>query len=184
MATVPIALTPTDVGLTEAFNAQQNGLSVEFTHIAVGSGAWEPDNTTTALMAEAERVPITAGQLTPPNHLHLSALIDGEHEYWINEIGIIGNGSVLMAVWSHPTIPLCYKSQGVSLLLSHNYILHAYPPEVITVNNPSPNLNLTLVSEMAAFATAIIKINTREVRDMQKYIDLRDRIAALEAAQP
>ncbi len=114
---VPIVPIPTDVGLTAVLDAQSNGLQVTITHIAVGSGAWSPNNTATDLMAEEQRVPISASQVIPPNQLHLSALVDGTTEYWIREFGIIADG-VLLAVWSDPTTPLAYKASGVDIVFN------------------------------------------------------------------
>ncbi len=178
----PIVPIVTQAGLTAAFNADQNGLQIEITHIALGLGQWTPDDTATALMTEEQRVPVAAGQVIPPNQLHVSALIDGVDEYWINEFGIIADGNVLLAVWSDPVNPLAYKASNVSTVFNHDLILRAFPPGSITVANLTTDLNLTLVGELTEMATAIIAAEHREILDLLHRIDLETRIAALETA--
>ena len=180
--TIPVVPVVTQAGLTAAFNADQSGLQIEITHIALGSGQWTPDETATALMTEEQRVPVAAGQVIPPNQLHVSALIDGPDEYWINEFGIIADGSVLFAVWSDPANPLTYKASNVRTVFNHGLILRAFPPGSITVANLTTDLHLTLAGELTEMATAIIAAEHREILDLVHRTQLETRIAALEAA--
>lgn len=178
----PIIPVVTLAGLAAAMNAQVNGITVELTDIAVGSGEWVPDDTATALMTEEQRVPIAGSHIVPPNQLHLSALLSGPDEYWINEVGIYGNGNVLMAIWSRVGEPFAYKSADVDVILNHDLLLTAYPPESITVSNITNDLNLTWINEIVQLSTAIIAVNAREVQALTERLSLDARVTALEIA--
>ena len=177
----PIVPIVTQAGLTAAFNAEQNGLQLDITHIALGAGQWTPDATATALVDEQQRVPVTAGQVIPPNQLHVSALVDGPQAYWVNEFAIIADG-VVLAVWSDPVTPLAYKAENISIVFSHDLILHAFPPGSITVSNLTTDLNLTVLEPIAELATAAVATQHRELHNLFERLDLQTRLAALEAA--
>jgi phage-related tail fiber protein len=59
----------TSAGRNAALNAASLGLNVSLTHIAVGSGKYDPSNamtlTNTALVSEIERYPLNGGSVEP-----------------------------------------------------------------------------------------------------------------------
>ncbi len=177
----PIGLVVTQAGLTATLQAQQHGLQVHITHMALGSGGWAPDETATQLVHEEQRVPIAQGQVIEPDMLHISTVVDGPEAYWIREFGLLTDAGVLLAVWSDPVQPLDYKASQVRVVFNHYLILRAFPPGAITVANLTTNLHLTVAGELAQLATAIIAAEHRELRDLAERSALATRIAALEA---
>lgn len=100
-----VALIPliTNAGLAASFNASNTGIAATITHIAVGDASYVPNTNQTALVSEKQRVLVADGEKAAPTQIHLSAIIDGGDQYWINEIGFLLSDGTLLAVWSDST---------------------------------------------------------------------------------
>lgn len=96
----------TDVGLAAAQNAQANGLELELTHIALGTGKYTPNYSQRSLVGMKEAAAINASAPKGSNGFQISATFPEwtAPTYAVGEIGIYaGNpaaGGVLFAVYS------------------------------------------------------------------------------------
>jgi hypothetical protein len=106
----------TDAGLQACFNATNDGLKCEITHIALGDATYTPTSDMTALVNERQRVPVSDGNQVSPQQICVSGLVDGEDEYWVKEVGFILDDGTLLAVWSddQPYSTLTYARIGTS----------------------------------------------------------------------
>jgi hypothetical protein len=52
----------------------------------------------------------------------------------VRELGVYLADGTLLAVWSHPTQALAYKTAGSDMLLSYDLVLSALPPNSVTVD--------------------------------------------------
>lgn len=111
------ALVPliTDAGLAASFNASNTGISATITHVGVGSGSYTPTTDQTGLVSEKQRVPVADGEKSAPTQIHLSAIVEGSDQYWINEVGFFLEDGTLLAVWSDPN-PYSYITYSNSEL--------------------------------------------------------------------
>ena len=93
----------TSAGRNEALNAASLGLNVSLTHIAVGTGKYDPSNamtlTNAALVSEIERYPLNGGSVEPVSHtLRFIANIEPTQTADGYEIGLITDQGVLFAI--------------------------------------------------------------------------------------
>jgi microcystin-dependent protein len=93
----------TSAGRNAALNAASLGLNVSLTHIAVGTGKYDPSNAMTlansALVSEIERYPLNGGSVEPVSHtLRFVANIEPTQTADGYEIGLITDQGVLFAI--------------------------------------------------------------------------------------
>lgn len=138
-------LTPilTAAGLNAVINATNDGLQARIVNIALGDSAWSPDHSATALVNERTRVPITGSTRVNASQIHVTAIENGEVDYWVREIGFYLEDDTLLAIWSQPDVsrPLAYKATGVDLLLGFDLVLSALPVDSVVIEDAG-GLNL------------------------------------------
>ena len=93
----------TNAGKNAVLDAASIGLNVSLTHIAIGSGKYDPSNpmslTNTALVSEIERYPLNGGSVEPLSHtLRFVANIEPTQTADGYEIGLITDQGVLFAI--------------------------------------------------------------------------------------
>lgn len=93
----------TNAGKNAVLNAASIGLNVSLTHIAIGSGKYDPSNpmslTNTALVSEIERYPLNGGSVEPNSQtLRFIANIEPSQTADGYEIGLITDQGVLFAI--------------------------------------------------------------------------------------
>lgn len=145
---LPLNPTITDAGLAAVVSAQGNGLQLEITHIALGSGLYTPTGNETALVDEVVRVGIAGGSIVTPTQIQVysSATAPSPAEAgWIGEIGFYA-GTTLFAVFSRPSDPVLYLSDAVYTTINYALGLSALPSGSVTVvvdpNLPTAGLAL------------------------------------------
>lgn len=163
----------TRAGMRAVFNASNTGLQATISHIAFGATAYTPTGEETALASEQVRIPIAGGSWVGDFTVHMTGLLDDGPSFWIREVGIILSDGTLLAVWSHATTPLAYKTAGVPLVAAFDLTIEQLPASAITVQAGNIDLTLFFGSEFAAIATAIAT-HGRLIRA------LVDRVDALE----
>lgn len=126
--------TITEAGLQATFNAQSTGTQLELTHIAFGTGAYDPVGNELGLQAEIKRVPIAGGSRISPSQIRVSAIWeDANAESAVSEIGFYA-GDVLFAILSRSTGgPYVYKTKDGGLVFSYDWKLSAVPEGSVTV---------------------------------------------------
>lgn len=130
---VALQFSLTVAGQTAAWNAKKTGLSLDLTHIQMGSGNRAPNGLEVALVQPQEAVAIAGGSQIAPNQVRMSALFSSMLGYEIREIGLwSGNpaapGSVLVGYWSQAAGVLAVKAAGVDFIFSHDMVLDGAVP--------------------------------------------------------
>ena len=112
------ALNPviTNKGLAAVFNSQNDGVAAKITHIGLGSNGRTASKNEISLTSEVDRISIADGERIDDYQIHLTALADGDNEFWIKEIGFFLEDGTMLAVWSSTT-PLAYKSSQLLYIL-------------------------------------------------------------------
>ncbi|GGY12859.1 hypothetical protein GJV26_00140 [Massilia dura] len=102
---------PTLVGLAELAGAIRDGMTVPFTHLAIGDGGGNPVDPTgrTGLVREVDRVQVASIKKHPaePTWLVVEAAIPEDRGgYWIRELALIGGraGGKVMSVSNYPAV--------------------------------------------------------------------------------
>lgn len=96
----------TDAGLAAAIAADGSGLTLDITHVAIGTGGYDPDGTETALVDRRETVTISGGSIPSPGMFSVSVLFKDYvgAGYSAKEIGFYAGdpdaGGTLFAVYS------------------------------------------------------------------------------------
>ena len=131
-----INLTPviTLAGLQAVLNATDDGLQARITEVVLGDQGWQPTPESEQLQNELARVPVSNGRRLQPTQIHVTAVENGDVEYWVREIGFVLDDGTLLAIWSHPTQALAWKASGVDLLLAFDLVVAALPADSITVD--------------------------------------------------
>ncbi len=173
-ALIPVITTK---GLAAVFNAQNDGVAAKITHIGLGEHGRTPSKNELALTSERMRVPIADGQRIDDHQIHVTALADGETEFWVKEIGFFLEDGTMLAVWS-ATQPLAYKSAMVPLLLGFDLKLEALPAQSVTVVGTGANLSLAAWGEQfTANSAATVANMARHVELLFRFNDLEKEVS-------
>ena len=129
-AALPLIIT--DAGRTAAIDADHNGLQIELTEIAVGSGLWQPDSTATALQNEIKRITNLGAVDLASDMLHLTITDDTKDNYQMGEFGIYTNKGVLFAIYSQNSY-ISEKAPDSVFMLSIDISLETVPPDSVTI---------------------------------------------------
>ncbi|BFT61826.1 phage tail protein [Pseudomonas moorei] len=165
----------TKAGLAAIWRADNTGVAAEITHIEVGTSGYTPANTQTALRTPVAKYAISDGQRLSDTLIHVTAVADDGKAYWAREIGFRLSDGTLLAVWSHPTEALTYKSATAELLLAYDLSLTALPANSVTIISTGAGLNLTLSAELAALAAASLSGMLR-AQKQQDALDSQDKV--------
>ncbi|MGP8432046.1 tail fiber protein [Paraburkholderia fungorum] len=126
---ITLAFKLTSAGMAACWNAKKTGISVDLTHVQLGSGNRVPDGLEAALAQPKETAAIAIGTQIAPNQIRMSALFVGNAlGYDIAEIGLwAGNpavaGSVLIGYWSQAAGILAAKAPGVDFVFGHDMVI-------------------------------------------------------------
>lgn len=172
----------TKAGLAAIWRADNTGVAAEITHIVLGTTGYTPANTQTALRNQVGKYAISDGQRLSDSLIHVTAVADDAKAFWVREVGFLLSDGTLLAVWSHPTEALTYKSANAELLLAYDLSLTALPANSVTITSTGAGLNLTLSAELAALATASIAGMLRDQKQ-QDALDSQEKLHQLEGQQ-
>jgi len=162
----------TKTGLGAVWNQTNTGLSAQITHVVLGTAGYTPSNSQKSLRAQVAKYPIAGGERLSDTLIHLTALADGDAEFWVREIGFVLADGTLLAVWSHPTEILTYKAAGTDLLLAYDLSLSALPADSVTIVSGAAGLNLTLAAPLAAMAGALLGEQLRNLQQQDEFTAL------------
>lgn len=152
----PLLPTMLEVGLNAIWRTSNDGVAAQITHIALGDAGYLPNQGQSGLRSERVRYPVADGKRVSSRQIHLTALADGNAEFWVREVGFYLADGTCLAVWSDPAKPLAYKAPGVDLLLAYDLTLSAVPADSVTVQSTGAGLNLAMAEEYTALAVAQI----------------------------
>lgn len=163
----------TTAGLSAVFNEQNTGMSAEITHISLGDNGRTPNKGELSLVNEIMRISIADGERIDGHQIHLTALADGDSEFWVREIGFHFADGTLFAVWSDKDSPLAYKSKMTPLFLAFDLVLESLPANSVTVVGTGANLSL------AGFGECLATIAAANISNMARHTELLLRVNAL-----
>lgn len=151
----------TRAGMRALFNASNNGLRLDLSHIAVGTGGYVPTGTETALTAEFSRVAIGGGDYLGDFEIMVSGVFTDATAGWVNEIGVFTSAGVLFAVWSEVNAPVSYKTAGVPLALGLTLAVGDAPPSSLNIVVGGPSVNIIIAGPFADIAAELIRLQRR-----------------------
>ena len=158
------AITPilTNAGVNALYNADNDGLQAVISHIAVGTGIYNPNATRTALQAETQRVAISQSEKIDDYTRKLEALLDGPQAYDIREVGVFLEDGTVLAVWSSLTQTAGFKNADTQSLVALQLGIASALPNSWTVS--APDATLSVAEHLVVMATALTDICTRQIQ--------------------
>ncbi len=118
-------------------------------------------------------MPVAGGAWVGDFTIHMTALLDDGPSFWVREVGIVLSDGTLLAVWSHATTPLVYKTAGVPIVTAFDLSLEALPASAVTVAAGDIDLTLFFGAEFARLGAAVLGNSSRILAQ-------GERVAALE----
>ena len=127
--------TITQQGLAAAFNAQSTGTQLVLTHMAYGTGSYDPKGDEVALKKEVKRVAIGGGARIAENQIRIASIWASDSDRVnITEVGFYA-GTILFAVISRASGgPYLYKTPGSNLIFSYDWVLSLVPIGSISIS--------------------------------------------------
>lgn len=135
----PLQFTLTDAGSSALWNANNDGVSLDITHIQFGSGNRIPVGDELSLLTPQQTVEISEGARISSTQIRMSGTFSGDLSYEIREIGIWsgapdGQDSVLFAYWSTASDLLASKHPGVDFVFNYDMVVSdALPGDSINI---------------------------------------------------
>lgn len=146
----PIIFTLTDAGLNAALDAQNNGLTLKLSKVAVGTGKYNSSaaQNRTALATQWGEFALAGAGIEPNSKtLRFSAIIKSSVQKDVFEIGLLSDNGVLFAVASTTTAPLFAVSENVDYIGAFGLTITGVP-----INNVQ-----VVVDTNAALAIALMQ---------------------------
>lgn len=154
----------TRAGMRAVFAANNQGLALDLSHVAIGTGGgsgYVPSGNETALMSEFERAAIGGGEYLSDFEILVQAMLTGTPQGWVNEVGIFTASGVLFAVWSEVNAPIAYKTQSVPLVLGLTLAIGDVPAGSLNIVVGAPSVNITIAGPFAILAAELIRLQRR-----------------------
>ncbi len=130
MSLLPLIIT--DVGVAAAVAADGQGLQLDITQIALGSGDWSPGIAATALNTEVKRLSVFGATVLAPDRIHVTIRDDSADVYDLREIGLYDENGDLFAIYAQ-SAPIVSKSADAKVLLTATIPLTTVPPASVTI---------------------------------------------------
>ena len=178
--TLQITMTVTDAGRAAVTNAQNNGLSAEVTHIAIGSGSGTHSASDTALLNEIKKIPTGTGSNPSPDELYTEISDYSGDVYSMYEFAAVLGDGTLLAIYRQNT-PIIETTAFVPLLLQISIPIKSFPPGSVVINGDT-NFQTPLASEtLAGMAEIATQDEADDGTDHKKIITpktLKSRLAS------
>lgn len=164
----------TDAGRDAAIAADNLGLKLRLTHIAVAGGDAEPAFGWTELDGEIARFEILSGAHVGPAQLQVSGVLEPDASYVVRSIGVFAADGTLFAVgWRLPA-GIFHASPEVPYPVMFDLVLDRVPLGSVTVE-ATLNLDLAFVGPIAALNQSVASITRRQIDDNIRIRSLRGR---------
>ena len=151
MAT-PIIFKITNAGKNAMLDAQNNGITLRLTHVALGTGKYAPTGNEIALAGELQRWVITNGGIEPATHtVRFSSSMTANQELTAYEVGAFTDTGVLFAVASNTADPLVKIYPDITFIASFGLALDEFDVSKITVSQDNEGaLSIALMQQHLA----------------------------------
>lgn len=148
----PIIFKITNAGKNAMLDAQNNGITLRLTHVALGTGKYAPTGNEIALAGELQRWVITNGGIEPATHtVRFSSSITSAQELTAYEIGAFTDTGVLFAVASNTDEPLVKIYPDITFIASFGLALDDFDVSKITVSQDNEGaLSIALMQQHLA----------------------------------
>jgi len=156
----------TNAGLQAAFDANNNGIDFNIKYLGVGDQNYTPNPEQQHLVNERARVQFNQFKKVSDTAFSIVAVVSGDEEYFVNEMGIYNDKEVLIGVMSNADKPITYKPAGGQLVQPLTLDFNMLPPNSINIVTGVNNLNILVDDQLAALATASINTMTRQVQQL------------------
>lgn len=118
-----VTLTITDAGRQAIVNAESNGTApLTISQIGVGTGAYTPTSSQTALQSETKRLSTISGQIVAADTMHVTVEDSTSDAYDVSEFGLYFSDGTLFAVYAVASGTIMSKTAATSLLLSADVV--------------------------------------------------------------
>lgn len=148
----PIIFKITNAGKNAMLDAQNNGITLRLTHVAIGTGKYAPTGNEIALAGELQRWVITNGGIEPATHtVRFSSSMTASQELTAYEIGVFTDTGVLFAVVSNTAKPLVKIYPDITFIASFGLALDDFDVSKITVSQDNKGaLSIALMQQHLA----------------------------------
>lgn len=157
----------TRAGMRAVFNSVNTGLQLGLSHIAIGTGqgtGYNPTGNETALRSEFQRVAIGGGDYLADFEIIVQALLDGNSQGWVNEVGIFDENGTLFAIWSQINAPLAYKTANVPFIIALTLAVSEIPANALNVVAQGASVNIAIAEPFAQISAEIMRLQRRAVQ--------------------
>jgi hypothetical protein len=114
-----LILTITDAGRQALVDAQNTGVNkVTISHIAIGSGLYDPNAQQTALVTPIKTLDTFGGAVVADDVIHVTIRDESEDVYSLGEFGLLTDTGVLFAVYSQTDEYILEKNASGVMVLS------------------------------------------------------------------
>jgi len=174
----------TDIGKQALFQKDIDGLKINITHVAIGSGRYAPNTEQTTLKNEKLREPFLSSNVDKENYqISLNSIFkDKEKEFWVTEVGFFLDDGTLFAVWSHPTTAMSYKSLVAEPIFAFTLKLVDVNIDAIEIIDQGVDLTLNYAKEFLSMGLSITRLSGvvlgmgEQLRDALDEFDARANI--------
>ena len=149
----PIILKITDAGKRGALNTTGDAvnLSVNLTHVAIGSGRYTPTGKETKIKTLIAKIATASGEVDASNTLQFSATIYADKITPVYELGLLTEDGTLFAIAAAINEPLFTLYPNVTFVVAFGLALNEASADKVTVTiNPNASLMPTIMQNHLA----------------------------------
>ena len=149
----PIILKITDAGKRGALNTTGDAvnLSVNLTHVAIGSGRYTPTGKETKIKTLIAKIATASGEVDASNTLQFSATIYADKITPVYELGLLSEDGTLFAIAAAINEPLFTLYPNVTFVVAFGLALNEASADKVTVTiNPNASLMPTIMQNHLA----------------------------------
>lgn len=176
----------TTAGRSKVIAANRNGLDVQFNKIVISEKPIEIDPDTgrlPKLLIEipdiVDTFPITDSDDIEDGRLHITVMIDGQKEYNIATMGIMGvdadGNEFLFSYMSDPN-NISIKKRNEEYILSFDQFLEELPRETINVVGTGERLDVSLDKEFLQVQTNYLKILDEQAKIIDRLTEIESKL--------
>lgn len=146
----PIILKITDAGKRGALNTTGDAvnLSVNLTHVAIGSGRYTPTGKETKIKTLIAKIATASGEVDASNTLQFSATIYADKITPVYELGLLSEDGTLFAIAAAINEPLFTIYPNVTFVVAFGLALNEASADKVTVTiNPNASLMMPTIMQ-------------------------------------
>ena len=135
-----------------------------------------PNEDQETLLSERLRSPIASGRVVDGHTLHITAVFDGNEEFWVDEVGFFLEDGTLLAVYSHPDKRIGFKNNTSEFIFAFDLRIATLPEGAVTIEETQQEMSLHMAKDFAKMAAAQINMMTRQIKIHSRVLELEGEI--------